>query len=226
MNLKRLSPEVQHLADSELLRSLQPHDLVLADYELDLDQSIILEALDDALRSFRKPRLQPEDDSEMASAVRRALPLDPGQAADPSVWWWLALCRYPDIARARWADASGDVKAERMLGGVGRNAFARLWWGAEMVRDHSERLPLLFRNQDLFEAVIGRKLGRHQHALAVILERLSDKPGRLARETIRDLRQLLSTVVLEALSEEQLATEIDRLFEARQRAFGEDRDAG
>jgi hypothetical protein len=63
--------------------------------------------------------------------------------------------------------------------------------------------------------VIGRKLGRNPAALKEILDSLADKPGLAARLTVRDLHQVLSTIVLEALTPGELGAEVDRLFEKR-----------
>jgi hypothetical protein len=78
-----------------------------------------------------------------------------------------------------------------------------------------EYTQLMFKNQDLFEAVIGRSLGRYPLALQVILDELSPLQGKEARELVRDLRFLLSTLVLEALSPEDLRKELRQLRTAR-----------
>jgi len=101
-----------------------------------------------------------------------------------------------------------------MLGQVNRNALARLWWGAEMVSsltDPTAYTRLMFKNQDLFEAIIGRSLGRFPEALQIILEELSPLPGKPAREIVRDVRFLLSTLVLEAITADALRAELYQL---------------
>src|SRR5262249_10771076 len=149
----------------------------LSDYELDFARPVSLEALDSAMSAFTGRELRPADDAEMAIAVRAALPLSAREAADRNLWWWLTLRRYPILVRPRWGKgADGDVASlsrERMLGQVNRNALARLWWGSEMVRslpDPDTYTRLMFKNQDLFEAIIGRSLGRYPEALGVILD--------------------------------------------------------
>ena len=100
-----------------------------------------------------------------------------------------------------------------MFGQVNRNALARLWWGAELVQpcgQPAKYVGLLFKNQDLFEAVIGRSLARYPDALGAILEELSSLKGVRARETVRNFRFLLSTLVLEALDKESLRSELKR----------------
>lgn len=221
--LTRLSREVVRLADTEFLIGLEPGSDDLKDYEEAFDREVPLEALDAAMAGWRRQvksgnHLEAEHDGRMAMNVRTALPLTPAEASDETLWWWLSLVRYPDIALARWRKSSESGLQARMLGTCGRNAFARLWWGAELVRGLDGLVQQLFKNQDLFEAVIGRKLGRLPEALEVILDRLSGKPGKPARETVRDLQQLLSVLVLETLDKADLGRQIDELY-----ALGEDR---
>lgn len=221
MNLKRLADEVQTQVTHDLLVTADGSES-LGDFELDFDRAVNIRALDEAMDTFRGRDLRPADDAPMALAVRTALPLTAREAAERNVWWWLTLRRHPEIVRRRWTkkSESGDAtfSRERMLGQVNRNAFARLWWGAEMVQtlpNPSEYTQLMFKNQDLFEAVIGRSLGRYPLALQVILDELSPLQGKEARELVRDLRFLLSTLVLEALSPEDLRKELRQLRTAR-----------
>lgn len=221
MNLRRLADEAQTQIGHELLGTADGTE-PLADYELDFARAVDVDALDAAMKPFAGRDLQPSDDAAMAIAVHAALPLTAREATDRNIWWWLSLRRYPLIVRKRWAKSGAGgtsiVARERMLGQVNRNAFARLWWGAEMVR--SERDPaaytrLMFKNQDLFEAIIGRSLGRNPEALQVILDDLSVLPGKDAREIVRDLRFLLSTLVLEAMTADALRVELKQLRLAR-----------
>ncbi len=221
MNLRRLGDEVQSRVSVDLLATADGSE-PLGDFEVEVEPATDLLALDGALRPYTARELRPADDGEMALAVRDALGISARQAADRNVWWWLALRRYPGIVRSRWERGDGDgghtLSAERMLGQVNRNAFARLWWGAEMVRtlgDPAGYTKMLFGNQDLFEAVIGRSLARYPPALQVILEELSPLPGKTARELVRDLQFLLSTLVLEAVAPNDLREELKRLRSSR-----------
>lgn len=214
MILKRLADEVQTQVSHELLATADGTE-PLTDYELDFSRPVPLEPLDEALNAFAGRDLRPADDAAMAVAVRAALPLSAREAADRNLWWWLTLRRYPKIVRRRWAKSGDDnsLSRERMLGQVNRNALARLWWGAEMVGslpDPDAYTRLMFKNQDLFEAIIGRSLGRYPEALGVILDELSPLHGKPAREIVRDLRFLLSTLVLEAITTDDLRGELQQ----------------
>jgi hypothetical protein len=221
MNLKRLADEVQNQIGVDLLATVDGTE-PLMDYELEFSRELSIDRLEQAMKKFEGRDLSASDDADMALAVHAALPLTPREATDRNVWWWLSLRRFPVIVRRRWASADDGgtptIARERMLGQVNRNAVARLWWGAEMTRatsDATKYTRLMFRNQDLFEAIIGRSLGRNPAALEVILDELSGIPGKDARETVRDLRFLLSTLVLEAMTPDALRTEISHLKNGR-----------
>jgi hypothetical protein len=221
MILRKLVPEVAGKLASEDLAKLDGSES-LADYEADIDREMSIDDFEAAMADFRGRDLTSVDDAEMAVAVRRSLPLTPREAADKHLWWWLTVRRVPEIVKARWADGEPpQLKTERMLGPMNRNALARLWWGAQMVQslpDPDKYTGMMFRNQDLFEAVIGRSLGRYPEALQVILEELSPFNGERARMIVRDLRFLLSTLVLEALTPSLLRGEVRRLVAATERS--------
>ena len=214
MILRRLVPEVASALASEDLASIDGKES-LGDYEVDWDRTLALDDFAAAMTDFRGRTLDSTDDAAMAIAVRKSLALTPREATDKRIWWWLTVRDVPEIVRARWATGEPlRLSAERMLGPLNRNALARLWWGAQMVQqldDEDKYTRMMFRNQDLFEAVIGRSLGRYPQALQVILDELSPLNGERAREVVRDLRFLLSTLVLEALPPDLLRFEIRRL---------------
>ena len=218
--LKRLADEVRYHVNNEVFVTATGTE-ALEEYELEFARAIDLTALDDALRPFLGKDLHPGDDAAMAIVTRAALPLSPREAADRNLWWWLCLRRYPTIVQRRWVgigEASSAMTSARMFGQVNRNAFARLWWGAELTKDlprPDHYTSLLFKNQDLFEAVIGRSLGRYPLALAVILDELAGLKGKDAREIVRDFRFLLSTLVLEAMSTNEVRAELSVLVAAR-----------
>ncbi len=214
--LKRFSDEIRLQVGSEALSTLDGTE-DFRDYELDLSREISLTELDKTLAAFQDRILQSADDAAMAVTIRESLQLSPREAADRNTWWWLTLSRYPKIVRERWA-SGGVVSSDRMIGPVNRNAFARLWWGAELVRTCIPRdkyTKLIFKNQDLFEAVIGRSLARYPDALKVLLDELAPLGGLEARETVRDFRFLLSTLVLEGLDEDAVRRELKAVRRGR-----------
>jgi hypothetical protein len=191
VRLKLFAAEVSAVLSDEDLPAIDGGE-ALGDYELDFERTVELGDLEQALKPFQGRELSSVDDGEMAIAVRSHLPLTAREASDRHLWWWLNLRLGPRLVRARWVKdgAPPTISRARVLGPVNRNALARLWWGAQMVRelDDADRYTrLMFANQDLFEAVIGRSLGRYPEVLAVILDALSSLSGLQARETVRDL---------------------------------------
>jgi len=207
LNLRLSNDEINTLDGSEALE----------DYEVEFERSVSIDGLETAMAAFADRRLGADDDAPMAAAVRHELPMTRREAASLGPWWWLTARQFPRLVRSRWG-REGETKRERMLGGLGRNALSRLWWGAELVREFDvdgKYLKLLFGNQDVFEAIIGRNLGKNPMALKVILDVLGKRPGKTARETIREFRVLLSTLMLEAMEEGEIAEEIERLAQRR-----------
>ena len=226
MKLMCLASEVQHLANDAFLTSVMAHAPELRDYELPFARVVDLTALQAGLSAFVGRRLGSDCDAQMADVVRANLPLTPAEASDRAPWWWLAISAFPELTRARWAketEAEMRITPARMLGTVGRNMFARLWWAGELVRTlpaEGQYLEKILASQDLFEAAIGRRLARNPEALAVLLDELSDVPGEAARLTIRDLRLVLSTLVLEALPADELRGHVRRLLSRHFSAAG------
>jgi hypothetical protein len=220
--LKTLTIEARQLADPEFLMNVRPGHPALDGYDAALEADIDLTSLDSALQPFRDRDLRSEDDGPMAVAIHDTLPLTRSLASQPGPWWWLCVCRYPDIVRRRWADAIG-LSADRMFGSgtrLTRNALARLWWGAEMTHettDPDRYAQMLFANQDVYEALVGRSIGNHPLAVETILDVVEGENGKLAREAVKRFRHLLSTLVLEGMTKEQIRAEMVACLERQRR---------
>ncbi len=76
-------------------------------------------------------------DRWLAPRVHFALRLFRGEAAEKGIWQWVAMRYpwYPWYLEWRWSDRAGDVANDRWWGPIHKQAFARLWWGAEVFRD-------------------------------------------------------------------------------------------
>lgn len=216
MNLRSFVPEIDaHLVSYDLM-SLNGMES-FGDYEVDLEREVSLGSFDEAITKFAGRELKSEDDAAMAIAVHTNLVLTLREASDRYIWWWLCVRRCPGMVNKRWANgATSTLSRERMLGPVNRNAFARLWWGAQLVSeldDPAKYTKLMFRNQDLFEAVIGRKLARYPHALQVILDEWGTFTGAKIRTAIKALGFVLSTMVLECVDPDQLRSELRNIMQ-------------
>lgn len=209
---RALNQRVRAIVDPDLLESLSPRDSRVEEFEESLSDPFELhhQELDKAMAAFREDDLDASFDKEMAVAIYKALPITPRQARQQSFWWHLSLWRYPDVVRSRWGTTSA-----RFLGRPGRNALSRLWWGAHMTSSlDQEYLGAVFENQDVFEALVGRRLGRFPVAVKAARDVLGDVGGKRAREVIRDFNHVLSTLVLEGLDEGRLCEELVLLNEA------------
>src|ERR1700743_3445755 len=76
-------------------------------------------------------------DRWLAPRVHCCLRLFRSEAADRGVWQWIAL-RHHWYVNWRWANEDDLVAEDRWWGQVHKQAFARLWWGAEIFRNGSD----------------------------------------------------------------------------------------
>lgn len=165
--------------------------------------------------------LDSASDAELAPTVHQTFRHLPHRVVvDASFWQWLTVEPFRDYTTARWAPGGvltpgveiGSGLAERFLarptlGGMARNALARLFWCAHTMGDADEDYVLTKRmlsSQDLFVGVFEREIGLVP-AVARMSARelvgLSEADRRLA------LRRLLlrgSAVTLETLSEDEV----------------------
>ena len=103
---------------------------------------------------------------------------------------------------------------ERFLGagtlrGTSRNALARLWWCAESLSSGQDGYRLArqaLARQDLFQAIFERQFGLYPPAVRACLRRFGNSgvSEREWRDGTRRLNHYLTTIVLEALSEDEI----------------------
>ncbi|GIG29820.1 DUF6339 family protein [Cellulomonas marina] len=111
-------------------------------------------------RRFAEADAIEESDRWLAPRLHAALRLLRVEAADKGIWLWLAL-RYSDYLAIRWG-SKGDVNESRWTGSVNKQAFARLWWGAELFRDGGDYRPVVgaFVRQDFVNSFLQRDVAR------------------------------------------------------------------
>ncbi len=102
------------------------------------------------------------------------------------------------------------------MGSLKRNTFARLWWGAELTvqgNDYSMTNRLFAEEgvQDLYEATFGRQFSYYQPALFAFIRILGGKKRETIREAAKMQSQLLTTLVLETLSQERLEERLEQI---------------
>jgi hypothetical protein len=154
-----------------------------------------LDVLDSLLAEVRKKTGSAEWDDRtqsdrwLAPRIHYSLRLYRAEAADRGVWQWVAL-RYPWYVEWRWAGQDGKVADDRWWGPVHKQAFARLWWGAETFRDGSDYLSVqrAFVFQDLPNSYLHRPIVRCRSLALAIVDRIAasetasaDQDNQLAR---------------------------------------------
>ena len=141
-------------------------------------------------------------------------------AADMRFWHWLSVAELAEVVWHRWHGSVPDPLPEtigpsltgRFLGsptlhGVSRNALARLWWCAESLYSEVDGYSLArqaLAKQDLFQAIFERKFGLYPPAARACLRKFRDASEEEWREGTRRLNHYLTTIVLEALMEDNI----------------------
>ncbi|WP_371403454.1 DUF6339 family protein [Kribbella sp. NBC_00662] len=99
----------------------------------------VRQLLDEAMRRFEGDRV--EADAWLAPRLHATLRMTRAEAADGRLWNYLAMVVAPDyvVWRHRGAEI---VTATRFSGPGYTQAFARLWWAAEMFRNGPDYRPV------------------------------------------------------------------------------------
>ncbi|MFF1408380.1 DUF6339 family protein [Streptomyces sp. NPDC058289] len=122
-------------------------------------------------------------DAWLAPRLHAALRLTRREAADPGLWNYLALGVAPDYVVWRHLPEPKDgkvakVAAERFRGQYHKQAFARLWWAAELFRDGPAYEPVVTAcgNQDILNTALRMSVINHRPTAQAIV-RLVEKGG-------------------------------------------------
>ena len=74
-------------------------------------------------------------DGELAAIIHRTLDgITSREAGDADMWAYMVSFGCPQYPRWRWSNSSADL-ANRYAGSIRRNAFAALWWWADVSHD-------------------------------------------------------------------------------------------
>lgn len=156
-------------------------------------------------------------DGALVQEVHQCLNITRRTAADPGLWHWLAVVRYPDFVRHRWEYRSEEAMREKFLGAgsdLYSNAIHRLWWIAELTSDGEDYglTKTVFANQTMVNKVFDRWFARYRPAVVAMCDELADEPSRVIDETTRRFNHALTTVQLEGLSEDDARELINRII--------------
>jgi len=206
--LGRLSSIGKAYVNEEFLKSSDHQQITDPDAWSRLDASIAIDGIKEAVDSVisttdKEPN---ETDGHFSEELHRSIFIPRRFAVDSAVWHFITCLAYPEYVRYRWTRSNGSVSKERFLGGLKRNAFARLWWAAELLHqgDDYSLVHDCFSDQDLYEAIFGRSLSKYQLAARTTVEQLKGKPRSVVRDVAKRLNMLLSTYLLEDLDKSTL----------------------
>ena len=160
-------------------------------------------------------------DGWFASRVHAVLRFPRRVAADQGMWFWLAAgpfrryveWRFPKHEEEDDAKASGEKSRTRWWrydGGLLRNAVARLWWGAEMLRDGSDYglVETGFRSVRTFMFVSELRYSRFREAARAFARVCSGDSGNgeLNDEEVQELSVLFNVYLRLDILEARHAT--------------------
>ncbi|WP_329376877.1 DUF6339 family protein [Streptomyces sp. NBC_01351] len=148
------------------------------------DTAPVRELLDEAMYRFAPSRAGA--DAWLAPRLHATLRMTRSEAARPELWNFLALAVAPDYVLWRHLaagessdDTARRVSTPRFSGPHYTQAFARLWWAAEMFRDGHDYRPVEIAcgNQDMINTALRLDAIDHKPtalAMARVLKGLAD----------------------------------------------------
>ncbi|MGW0606385.1 DUF6339 family protein [Streptomyces sp. NPDC002640] len=184
----------------------------LADTGPRAEVSPLRDLIDDALHRFDGgPRT--EADAWLAPRLHAALRLSRREAADSRLWSYIALAVAPDYVLWRHLPAKGSkgerpkVQAARFSGVHYTQAFARLWWAAELFRDGGDYRPVEVAcgNQDVLNTTLRLDIVDHRptaQALIRMIAKGTVKTGREVNALAVVTNSAASTLMYDALAED------------------------
>ncbi|WP_405838433.1 DUF6339 family protein [Streptomyces platensis] len=157
----------------------------------------VRDLIEQALQEFQESRPTAAD-AWLAPRLHATLRLSRREAADAGLWSYLALGVAPDYVVWRHRpepkadEAPRGVARKRFLGPHHTQAFARLWWAAELFRDGADYGPAARAcgNQDMLNTTLRLDVIDHRPT-ALALVRLMD---RKIVQTGREVNALVAAV--------------------------------
>ncbi|WP_406096624.1 DUF6339 family protein [Streptomyces sp. NBC_01013] len=172
----------------------------------------VRDLVDDAMHAFRDEKVTAAD-AWLAPRLHATLRLTRREAADRRLWNYLALGVAPDYVVWRHMSEpkkeslgeAGRVAATRFRGASYTQAFARLWWAAELFRNGSDYGPVVTvcAHQDMLNT--GLRLDAIDHrptalALARLIERGTVSTGREINALARVVNASAATLMYDVVA--------------------------
>lgn len=165
----------------------------------------IRDLIDDAMYEYRdgKPT---QVDAWLAPRLHAVLRLTRAEAADSALWNYLALGVAPDFVVWRHlSELRKTVNASYFKGPHYKQAFARLWWSAELFRNGPDYVPVVTAcgNQDMLNTVLRMDVIDHRptaQALTRLLEREVVRTGRDANALGKAVNTAAATLMYDVIA--------------------------
>ncbi|GAB7183551.1 hypothetical protein ATKI12_3382 [Kitasatospora sp. Ki12] len=200
--------DVRSIALSKVAEPLPGDDVRAESYR-------VRDLIDDAMDMFRTERPTAAD-AWLAPRLHETLRLTRREAAEKGFWTYLALGVAPDyVVWRHLPDPKADgspraVARDRVVGPHYKQAFARLWWTAELFRDGPDYRPVVVAcgNQDLLNYAVRLDVIDHRptaQALVRLLERGTVRTGREVNALMPAINAAAATLMYDVI-----APDVDR----------------
>ncbi len=208
MKVRILHPDGRRLVNEELVSGSRKRwtEDAWRPFVAEHERTIDLAALDSHIARVlgEYPAHDPSMDATFAPLLHSALRLSRREAAEPGLWRYLAVVHAPQFVRHRWEYLSWATASTRFWAPGTRhtsNAFARLWWIAELTReDDSYALTTrVLGKPSLTTQIFVRSWSQHRPAVQAFLDVLEGEPAEVVERTARELSRHLAIVPLERL---------------------------
>jgi len=223
--LRRLTENGRRLVGEPFLKGqIEIDDQELAEYVEPMPEapSVDLKTLDRRVDEVvaEHSRFDTSMDGAVASDVHECLDISRRVAADPGLWHWLAVARYPHFVNHRWKYRSETAMREKFLGAgsdLYSNALHRLWWIAELTHDSEtgdySLTESVFANQTMVNKVFDRWFARYEPATVAMCEVLRNESSSVIDAATNQFNHTLTSVQLEGLDRDEAEAAIRQIVE-------------
>lgn len=175
-------------------------------------------------------------DRALMRTFRAHFPLSVHEASRSEVWTYMSCILAPELIRWRWGNDEGKaITYARFGGSLLRNAFARLWWRGERLRDEGADDPYGLVTQmgedDIFQLMERGEAATRYRPLACSIarnlvpisaqgRRLKVVTSKFYRNTMMRLVRLRPMLSFESLDEDTLDEAVRDLFQVTLNGMG------
>ncbi|MGW5000015.1 DUF6339 family protein [Streptomyces hydrogenans] len=167
----------------------------------------IRDLIDDAMYIHRDER-PTQADAWLAPRLHAILRLTRAEAADSALWNYLALGVAPDFVVWRHlSETTKAVNAQYFKGPHYKQAFARLWWSAELFRNGPDYEPVVVAcgNQDMLNTALRLDVIDHRptaQAMVRLLQRGVIRTGRDANALSKVVNTAAATLMYDVIAQD------------------------